>query len=165
MSLEAVTRAALRYFDPETAIVMVAIAGAESAYRLDARGDPLSIFPPARQAAIRPYSCLGYTSFGPWQVHLPAHAPTLAALTGSSDPCAWAAWLSDPDHSAQMARIVYDRQGFRAWTAYNNGAYLGYLGLARRAVEAAIRGEPLPPAPVAPEPPPGAPVIVIPGDP
>lgn len=153
MSIEAVARATLRYFPPDLAIVMVAIAGAESGYRLDARGDHLSIFDPWTQVRIRPYSCGGYTSFGPYQVHLPAHYPRLRELTGSSDPCVWAAWLFDPDNSARIAREIYDRQGFSAWTAYNTGAYIPFQDEAAYVVFALATARREPPT-LAVEPPP-----------
>lgn len=121
-------------------VVMVAVAGAESGWRNDARGD--------RGLTDRP-SCDGYTSFGLWQINT-VHGAYLTQASGSSDPCRWAQWLYDPYHNAWAARaLLGDRpqENLRHWTAWRTGAYRRYLLQAQAAVLAAA-----PPAPPAPAP-------------
>ena len=74
-----------------------------------------------------PYQCGGYTSFGRYQIHLPAHVAYLTGATGSADPCVWAAWLGDLHNSTLAAAHVYHSQGLGAWTTYQTGAYVHYL--------------------------------------
>ena len=119
--------------------VMVAIAGAESAWVDNAAGDPLSIYRDggASEAA---YSCGGRTSFGLWQINLPAHYPYLRTATGSTSPCAWAAWLYTPGNCARAALAVLGSQppfNLGAWTTYQTGAWRAYLAQAQAAVASA----------------------------
>lgn len=74
-----------------------------------------------------PYQCRGYSSWGIWQIHLPAHTALLHHLTGSLDPCVWASWLSVPSNSALAAASVYHGSGLGAWTTYVQGSYAPYL--------------------------------------
>jgi hypothetical protein len=109
-------------------VVMVAIAGAESGWDDAAQGD----------YGLGGPSCHGYTSWGLWQIHN-VHAAYLEQVTGSSDPCVWAAWLYDPYHNAQAALVLLDddpQAGLSNWTTWNNGTYLQYLGQAQQAVAA-----------------------------
>ena len=55
------------------------------------------------------------TSFGLWQIHRPAW-PDFADLD-----------LLDPEVNAMAARIVYEKQGWRAWTIYKNNAYKRWI--------------------------------------
>jgi hypothetical protein len=132
------------YWPRDDAITMVAIAGAESSWRNDAQGDYYTIFPPDEQLTKFAYSCNGYTSFGLWQVHTPAHHAMLERRTGSTDPCVWRDLLFDPDSNANIAREIWDTQGFGAWSQYNNDAYLAYRDQATAAVDAVL---PAPPPP------------------
>lgn len=117
-------------------VVMLGIGGAEDGWG-NGPGDPLSIY---RDGGVseRPYSCGGYTSFGWPQINLPAHYAMVAGLSGipASNPCGQAAWLADYTNAARAAYAVYRSQGLGAWTTYNTGAYLQYLGQAQAAVEA-----------------------------
>lgn len=153
-------RAVLKYTeDYELAVLLVAIAGAESNWRLDARGD----------AYGGNWCCNGYCSWGPWQIYIPAHYPWLSRFAGTDDPCNMAGWLtSSYENSALAALTVYQRQGPCAWTVYeewcspnHNGRYRNYLEQARVAVEAAMQPAPPQPPPVPPPPiPPLAPVAM-----
>ncbi len=127
---------------------MVAIGGPESGWRNDAPGDHWSIFPPDQQAIYRQYSCQGYTAWGIWQVNMRWHYSRLQEVTFSSDPCVWAAQLSDPGFNAVMAAEIRAGQGYSAWTGYNTGAYLDYIAQATAAVDAALGVQP--PEPVLP---------------
>lgn len=108
-------------------VVMTAIAGAESGWIADRNGDKDLPGP----------NCDGYTSWGLWQIHS-VHSAYLTAQTGSSDPCVWAKWLSDPTNNAKAAVAIYEGQGLAAWTTYNTGAYLAYLSAAQAAVATVV---------------------------
>ena len=147
MSLQACARAAATTFPAVTVqtpagalplrAVMVSIAGAETggSWVDNAAGDPLSIYSDggASEAA---YSCGGRTSFGLWQINLPAHYPYLRSATGSASPCSWATWLYNPGNCALAALAVYRSQGLGAWTTYQTGAWRAYLPQAQAAVAA-----------------------------
>lgn len=130
MSLQGAARAAYDTFPHREEqglflpTLMVAIAGAESGWVDDRAGDP----------GTGPGSCGGYTSFGLWQIHLPAHASMLEQLMGSADPCAQAAWLAVPEHCARAALLVYQSQGLGAWTSWQTGAWRAYLPQAQAAI-------------------------------
>jgi hypothetical protein len=131
---EQAAAAALRAgFRGEAAVVAVAIAGAESSWRLTARADQCG-----GAAGPCSLSCDGYCSWGPWQINICAHADLMRALTGSSSPCTWAKWLQDYDRGARAAyRISAGGTSWSAWTTYRTGAYEAYLSSARAAVAAA----------------------------
>lgn len=156
MSLEDAAREAARVWPRDTAIVMVAIMGCESSWRGDARGDPVSIFPPDLQAEVADYACDGFTSFGLGQVNTYYNSGRLRAATGSPLPCIWAGWLYDPAHNIDMCADILSRLGYGAWSCYRNGDYLTHLPAATTAVDAALGG--------APPPPPPPPPIVVPGE-
>jgi len=158
MTIDAVALVAVRRWSRPDAIIMVAISGPESAFGTLPDGDPLYIFTPAEQAAKASYACNGYTSFGAWQIHTPAHHSRLQVLTGSADPCVWRGWLLDLDHNGQIAAELVAGAGFIHWTAYNNRSYRAHLHAAELAVDRALEevGPPEPPTP--PPPPPPAPV-------
>ncbi len=148
-------RAILNYIsDYDAAVTMVAIAGAESGWRADARGD--------YGYTDRP-NCGGYTSFGAWQYNL-IHESYLRNQTGSSDPCAWAEWLMDLDNNAKAAADLYAGQGFIPWTVYRTGAYRQYLDEARAAVDEAL-SQPQPQPTPQPTPTPAPPAETIPAAP
>lgn len=111
-------------------VVMVAIAGSESVgWHDQAAGD----------AGLDPQYglCGGYSSWGLWQIHN-VHATYLEGVTGSTDPCAWAAWLYDPVHCAQAALAVYQGQGLGAWSSYTDGGWQTNIGAAQQAVASAL---------------------------
>lgn len=150
MAIQDVSRAAVETFphvvirtpagDLPLITVMVAIAGDENPPDWgNAPGDPLSIYRDGG-ASERPYSCRGMTSFGGWQINLPAHYAMVAALSGIpvSDPCGQAAWLADYGNCARAAYAVWRSQGLGAWTTWNDGGYLRYLHQAQLAVNAAL---------------------------
>lgn len=85
-------------------ITAVAIAGAESGY------DPASVGDQG-------------TSFGLWQIHLPAHPQYTAAQM--VDPLA---------NAAAMAEISSGGTNWHPWSTYNNGAYLAHMPEAQAAV-------------------------------
>lgn len=150
MTPEDIARVALNYWSRDDAVVAVAIALAESGGRPDAAGDHLSIFDLGYRRYAERWACNGYTSWGLWQIHLPAHRDRLRALVGSDNPCDWAGWLSDPDNNARVAyqisqdSLVATGSRWRPWTTYNTGAYLSYIDAAAFAVDAVYYG-PLPP--------------------
>lgn len=150
MSLADCAAQAVLQWDRDTAITMVAIAGAESGWRNDAAGDHYSIFPPDQQPTYRQYSCQGYTSWGLWQINMRWHHPRLYDATLSTDPCVWAAYLSDPGANAYLAHEIWATQGLTAWSTYNNGAYRAYIAQATTAVDEALGVQP--PRPVIPPP-------------
>lgn len=119
--------------------VMVAIAGAEDGWG-NSYGDPLSIYRDGGTVEAA-WSCQGYTSFGAFQVNLPANHGLVASLSGLGDPCSMAAWLADYGNAARAAYAIYRSQGLGAWTTYNTGAYLGYLSQAQQAL-VATQGRP-----------------------
>jgi len=148
-------RAILKYInDPDNRIfianVFVAIAGAESNWRENAEGDRF----------YGSWSCNGYQSFGPWQINIPAHRSWLIPMVGSSNPCTIASWLKNYDNNARAAATVLSRQGFCAWTVYeewcsgwpHNGKYRDYAFEAKKAVDAVLAesSPPLPPLPPLP---------------
>jgi hypothetical protein len=142
-SLSAASAALRAGFSASAAAVAVAIAGAESTWRLDAKGDTCGGL-----AGPCASSCQGYCSFGPWQVNVCAHARLMRSLTSSSDPCVWSQWLADWDHAARAAYEVSSHgTDWTPWTTYNTGAYRSYLSVAQQAVQQASAGavEHLPP--------------------
>lgn len=62
------------------------------------------------------------TSYGLWQIHLPAHPE----FKGQN--------LLDPSTNAAAAHKVWLGAGWGAWSAYTNGAYLMYLPEAKATV-------------------------------
>lgn len=127
MAIDDVARVALLHWTTSEALTMVAIAGCESGYRADARGDAVSAFPPERRPSLAPYACNGFTSFGPWQIHQPAHFDKLERATGSTDPCVWAEHLMDYPNNGRIAKEVWDNAFYGAWTCYNTGAYQNHM--------------------------------------
>jgi hypothetical protein len=137
-----VVTAIQRRFPPSAWVTMVAIGLAESGLDPRARGDLLYL----------PGSCRGYCSWGALQINLCAHAALIATLSGRTDPCGQAAWLEDPDHTAQAAYAIWRTSGYGAWSTWwqdasarigpGQGPYRAYLPQAR-----ALLGEaPIPPA-------------------
>lgn len=158
-ALSAATAALASGLSETAATVAVAIAGAESTWRLDARGDLCGgVAGPCANA------CQGYCSFGPWQINICAHASLMRSLTSSEDPCVWSQWLADWDHSAQAAYEVSSHgTDWTPWTTYNTGAYRIYLSVAEQAVRQAAQGagQTLPPVPGPPLPVPSQAVLYL----
>jgi len=147
-------RAILRYVsDTDTAITLVAIAGAESGWNLGAAGDYYN------SGKCPQNWCRGYCSWGPWQINICCHSSWIGDQIGSHDPCVVAQWLtSDWNNSAWAAwKILTEHGGLYAWSVYNNGSYRAYLAEARAAVEQALREGIQPPTP------PGRSEVFIPG--
>jgi murein DD-endopeptidase MepM/ murein hydrolase activator NlpD len=100
-------------FNDDQAIKMAAIAMAESG------GDP-------RNDTIKSglYKQSGETSYGLWQINMtgPYRQERLGWFgINSVDK------LYDPITNAKAAKIVYDKQGFGAWSVYGGQEYEGYL--------------------------------------
>lgn len=141
MSIDDCAKAAVAQWSRQTAITMVAIAGAESAYRLDAKGDPASKYPD-----YAPYACDGWLSHGPYQVFLGAHNGRIHDLSGGLIvPCSQANWLYDWNNSTLCAASILEAQGFRAWSAYQVGFHTKYVPAATAAVDRALSPPPPPP--------------------
>jgi len=111
-------------------VVMVAIAGAESSYQNDAKGD----------YGLGGPTCDGSTSWGLWQIHN-SHSQYLTQMTGSSNPCDWENWCFNPNNNAKAALAIIN--GFpdpltaiqNSWyTTWRTGAYIQYLGKAQQAM-------------------------------
>ena len=128
-------RATVRYWDPYSSVIMVAIGGPESGHDEDIPGDHVSIFPLEEQQAYAFWACNGYTSFGWLQINLRWNYDKVEIDTGSRDPCTMAAYLNNYDHCARVGRRVFDSQGFGAWTAFNNRSYLSWVNAAQSSVE------------------------------
>ena len=103
-------------FSTEQAVIMAAIAMAESSGRAKAHNDNRST---------------GDDSYGLWQINMIDRlGPERRRQFGISSNAA----LFDPTTNAKAARLVYLSQGFGAWSVYKNGAYRQYLPAARRAI-------------------------------
>jgi len=102
-------------FNPSSAVTMTAIAGAESSYNDDARGDlgiQTSVWGP---------------SFGLFQIR------TLKQKTGSGDVRDIAS-LTDPARQAKAAfDISKGGTDFTPWSTYTSGSYRKFLGTAEAA--------------------------------
>lgn len=142
-----VARLAAARFPADAAATMVAIAMAVSGLDPLAAGESFSAYAErdlvrrlsaAAPSAARPLPGAGeppYTAFGLWQIRMPLTARILVRLTGTADPAAWALWLLDPGHNADVARQVWDgRQKFAAWPAFAQGAHRPHLAAAAEAV-------------------------------
>jgi len=121
-----IAQAAREVFGPEKELVMLAIAGSESAFNEFAEGDKLESFAPIRQQEYRQFAFGGYLSFGPWQIFLGVHTPLVRMLSGLSSPAELAVWLFNPLNSARVAKEILVSQGLEAWSTYGNKAYLDF---------------------------------------
>lgn len=91
-------------FSPDQAKLMAAIALAESGGNTNAVGDQNLV------------SGTWGPSIGLWQIRsLHAQRGTGKERDGSR--------LTDPSFNARSARIIYESQGFRAWSVYSSGAW------------------------------------------
>lgn len=130
-----------------TAVVMTAIAGAESGYNLAAQGDSEAELAaagasPATIASVATGGCGGYGSWGAWQVFLPYHLALVAACAHvpSFTPCQAAAWLTGGGglHAALAANEILYEQGLGAWSTYTGGAWRAHLAEAQAACGIAL---------------------------
>ena len=154
MAIEDAAQVAVTLWNRDDAIVMTAIAGPESGFRLGAAGDDAATLAALYNDPLYlTWQCNGYCGYGPWQENLRWHYPALAAFSGSQDPCGMAAWLTASwANAARGAREVFENQGFSAWTTYTGGQYQSYLADATAAVGAALAPPPPPPPPPPPAP-------------
>lgn len=90
-------------FDDSQATIMAGIALAES------QGNPNAHNPKPPD-----------DSYGLWQINMIGkNGPERRAWFGISNN----KQLFDPKTNARAAKIIYDKQGFKAWSTYNNGHY------------------------------------------
>ena len=107
-------------FSERDAIILTAIALAESSGKAEAHNDDRST---------------GDDSYGLWQINMldepdyPMGKNRAAALGLSNYE-----ELKDPSTNARAMKMIYDQQGFEAWSVYKNGAYKQYLPDAKRAL-------------------------------
>lgn len=125
--------------------IMVAIAGAESAWDPRAAGDP-GLRGPSCDGVADGRAIVAATSWGLWQVHN-VHADFLRAATGADDACVWAEWLYDPVNNARAALHVLGaapQRGLENWSTWGgrwaqwaagHGPYRRYLAEAVAAAE------------------------------
>lgn len=91
--------------NPSAASMAAAIAGAESNFGASPYGD-------------QGLGGSGYTSFGPWQVHTPAHPQYSPQLL-----------VSNLDYSTKAAIAISNNgRDWEPWSTYKNGAYRSFLG-------------------------------------
>jgi hypothetical protein len=133
---------AVLQWDRDTAIIMVAIAGAESGWRNDAPSSVDVVGGPGDRPEWRQYACDGVYSWGLYQVHMPSHHARLQDVTGSASPCVWRDQLINPGFATVMAAEILAGQGLSAWSTYNVGAHLAYIAQATAAVDAALGVQP-----------------------
>jgi murein DD-endopeptidase MepM/ murein hydrolase activator NlpD len=77
-----------------------------------------------RSTAMRPDTEV----YGLWQIRWPVHAANLRKI-GITSP----QQLYDPLLNAKAAKMVYDRQGITAWSAFTDGNYKKFLPEAQKA--------------------------------
>lgn len=99
-------------FTNEQAVVMGAIGAAESS------GKPI---------AHNPNAAAGDDSYGLWQINMlgklgPERREQIGITNNEQ--------LFDPKTNAKAAKIIFDQQGFDAWSVYKSGAYSQYMGTA-----------------------------------
>jgi hypothetical protein len=111
-------------FDPVTAVIMVAIGGAESGLRTDAKGDV-----GLEDATWGP-------SVGPLQIRsLKADLGTGRARDASR--------LTDPAFNFRSGFSIFKSQGLNAWSTFTSGAFRNFMPGAQKA--GAAGGAALPP--------------------
>jgi len=100
-------------FNDQQAATMAAIAGAESDWNTQGRGDQ---------------NLSKYGSRGLWQIFTKVWSPRDLGVSNSTqwDPVSLAA-LDDPETNARAAKAVFVKQGLRAWSTFKNGAYKRFL--------------------------------------
>lgn len=143
-------RMAVKQWPREKAADLVAIGIAESWLVDDAQGDNVhnrAIFNPIQQQKYFKFADRdGDLSHGWWQDFLGENWDKVQAASGipvSTPNDAQAVWLHTPENNLRVAALIETAQGLRAWSTYNNGAYLNFLPHARLAVDVAL-AEPVP---------------------
>jgi hypothetical protein len=145
-------------------LVMLCIGGPESNWNVMAQGDTIaSLEAYQARTGVRvslppPWAvCHGASAWGWLQINW-SHYGYIRQQTGSSDPCAWAAWLYNPYNtvaaaidmlgSAPTYKQIFSSAG---WLA-DEGLWANYLPQAQPAWEAALAVTPTqaPPPPVKP---------------
>jgi len=134
MGIAEIALAARDTFEPSEAIEMLAIAGAESAFKETAAGDRLSDFTIEQRHQWEQFACNDFLSFGPWQIFLGVHTQMVEVLSGLKGACPLANWLTNPYNNARAARAILRGQGLSAWTTYNTGQYRQFLNEAQAAI-------------------------------
>jgi len=130
MTIDDAARAAKVFFTADVQQTMVAIAMAESGGDPQAEGDNLASFSPIQQAMYADFAINDWLSLGLWQIFLGVHTGIVEEISRTTDKEAMRRWLFEPTNNALIAREIYDSQGFKAWSTYNNGAYKNFLGAA-----------------------------------
>lgn len=115
-------------FAGDDLITAVAVALAESGGDPNAKGDKVT-----GMKATTALPAGTPTSYGLWQVHWTVHPEVL----NGADPSI----LFDPQKNAQAALIVFQEQGWNAWSTFgnlpgHNNAYAAHLDEAEQAVNA-----------------------------
>lgn len=105
---QAVARLALRHWPLPVAIIMTAIAGAESHWNPQAAGDCWGGY----------WSCRRCQSWGLWQIRMPVWHRVLRELGAPASPCDMARWLTNPENNARAADAVLQQHGLNAWSSY-----------------------------------------------
>lgn len=112
--------------------VMVAIAGAESGWTVDADGD-CGLGGPSCGSCSDESG--GSTSWGLWQIHN-VHSEMLTNYAGSTEACAWRNWLFNAENNAKAAFAIYEEQGLGAWSTWQSGAWAAHVSAAQQALSA-----------------------------
>lgn len=95
-------------FNADQAVIMAAIALAESGGIINAVGGPNSN---------------GTYDYGTWQINSSHTQFDRSRL------------LSDPQYNADAAYAIFKQQGYQAWSTYNNGAYKNWLYIVQSSVK------------------------------
>lgn len=101
-------RLLLKYFEPHDAVVMFAIAGAESGYKTMAKNVDKRH---------------GQADYGLYQIN-EIHKPDLARVY-------------EPEYNIAQAHRIWKRQGFTAWVAYDRNKHEPFLERAVAAIASA----------------------------
>jgi hypothetical protein len=149
-------RIILRFWgDTRDARIALAIAWAESGLNERAAGDHLSWLDPAIAERFRGSDCLGYTSWGLFQINVPSWRPLLAYIVGVDDACRIADWLLHPENNVRAAYAIYRTLKDRGadpwwpWSVYKFRTYERYWPDAVGVFNAILASPP--PAELAPE--------------
>jgi hypothetical protein len=128
----------------DDARIALAIAYGESGWNERAAGDHITSFPPDQQSGYYGHDCLGYTSWGLFQINIRWNRPLLRLLVGIDDACRMAEWLMVPENNVYAAHLIWTNRRaagldpWGAWSVYNNGSYRNHLGRANAALMEAL---------------------------
>jgi len=120
--------------------IALAIAYGESGWNERIAGDHIDSFPPHERPGYYGHDCMGYTSWGLFQINIRWNRPLLRLLVGIDDACRMAEWLQNPENNVYAAHLIWTNRRaagldpWGAWSVYNNGSYRNYLGLANAAL-------------------------------